>query len=110
MNNYVQTGTMLTVPAPADVNSGGGVIVGQIFGIASTNAETGDDVAIATQGVFELPKVAADDFSIGEAAYWDEAEGLVTVTATDNVAIGVAVSVAAADTASVRVRLDGAFA
>lgn len=110
MKNYHSLGNMLTVPAPAAVQSGDGVVVGQIFGVASNTAETGEAVAIATEGVYSFPKVAADAFSIGEPAYFDESEGLVTVTASGNVAIGVAIEAAGAGVATVNVRLDGVFA
>lgn len=110
MQNYHSMGNLLTVPAPADVQSGDGVIVGSIFGIASNTVEAGENVALAVVGVFTLPKVAADAFGVGEVVYFDASEGLVTETATDNTAIGVAIAAAGAGTANVNVRLDGTFA
>lgn len=110
MKNYIQMGSYLTVPAPADVSSGDGVVVGSIFGIASIDALTGENVSIATEGVYSMPKVGADDFSVGETVYFDDAAGLMTETPTDNVAVGVAVEAAPTGSATVSVRLDGKFA
>ena len=109
MKNHVQCGDNLTLPAPYDVSSGDGVLVGAIFGVAACDALTGADVDIVTREVFTLDKVAGDDFSIGEAAYWDNAAKLVTVTAAGNTRIGVAVAPAAAGTGTVDVRLNGSF-
>ncbi|MEM7667226.1 MAG: DUF2190 family protein [Pseudomonadota bacterium] len=110
MKNYVQMGSHLTVPAPADISSGDGIVVGSIFGIASIDALTGENVSIATEGVYSMPKVGADAFDVGETVYFDEAAGLMTETSTGNIAVGVAVEVAATSSAAVNVRLDGKFA
>jgi len=109
MKNYVQKGDTLTLPAPADVLSGAGVIVGSIFGIASGNAVSGASVDVATSGVFTLPKVSALAVAIGDKVYWDSAAKLVTKTSSGNTAIGVAVTVAANPSANVNVRLNGVF-
>ncbi|SEN58216.1 Predicted phage recombinase, RecA/RadA family [Gemmobacter aquatilis] len=107
MKNYIQKGDTLTIPAPAAVASGFPVIAGAIVGIASGGAASGAPVDVATVGVFELPKVAADNFVVGAAVYWDVTAELATSTATDNTKLGVAVATAAASTASVNVRLSG---
>lgn len=109
MKNFVHIGDNVTIPAPATVTSGEGVLVGSLFGIAATDATTAAALTLSTTGVFELPKVAADEMEIGEPIYWDDTAKLVTVTATDNTKIGVAVSDAGNGAASVRVRLNGAF-
>lgn len=58
--NFVQPGENLTVTAPEAVVSGDGVIVGDLFGIASFDAETAEDVVLVTEGVFTLNKVSTD--------------------------------------------------
>ncbi len=105
MKNFVQKGEAITVAAPAAVSSGDGVLVGGLFGVANGGAAIGADVTISTVGVFELPKTSTDSMTVGAAAYWDAAEGEVTVTATDNTFIGHAVMAAGNPSASVRVRL-----
>ena len=109
MKNFVQIGEAVTIPAPATVTSGEGVLVGSLFGIASNDATTAETLTISTTGVFEMPKVAADDMSVGDVIYWDDSAKLVTLTATDNTKIGVAVNDAGNGSGFVRVRLNGAF-
>ena len=109
MKNYVQKGDTLTIPAPYAVVSGGGVKAGSIFGIAAGAAEEAAEVDISTVGVFDLVKVAANSFTLGAAVYFDDTAKLATSTASGNTKIGVCVEAAAADTAAVRVRLNGSF-
>lgn len=109
MKNHVQPGNTLTLPAPADVLSGAGVVVGSIFGVANGDALSGELVDLDVVGVFTLPKVSALAIAIGDKVYWDDTNKLVTKTASGNTAIGVATSVAANPSASVDVRLSAAF-
>lgn len=109
MKNHVQPGNTLTLPAPADVLSGAGVVVGSIFGVANGDALSGEPVDLDVVGVFTLPKVSALAIAIGDMVYWDDTNKLVTKTASGNTAIGVATSVAANPSASVDVRLSAAF-
>jgi predicted RecA/RadA family phage recombinase len=69
MRNSIQPGDTLTIPAPADVLSGGVVIAGNLKGIAATDAASGAPVAVGVRGVFDLPK-AAVAFTLGSAVYW----------------------------------------
>lgn len=105
MKNYVQAGKSLTLPAPAAILSGDVVVIGEIRGIAAGNAATGEDCDVVTEGVFELPKVAADEFAIGDPAYWDGTAKRVTSTASGNTKIGVAVAAAAVASGVVNVKL-----
>lgn len=106
MRNHVQPGNTLTLPAPADVLAGDGVIVGSIFGIANGDALSGDPVDLDVVGVFDLPKVSALAIAIGDKVYWDSTAKLVTKTASGNTLIGVATTAAANPSASVSVRLN----
>ena len=109
MQNYVQKGENLTIAAPYDVASGGGVKAGLIFGVAAYDALSGADVDLVTVGVFDLPKVSTDVFAVGAAVYWDNTAKLVTSTASGNTKIGVAVTAAANPSGTVNVRLNGTF-
>ena len=109
MRNYVQAGDKITVTAAAAAASGDGVKIGTLFGIASGDAAIGDPLVLVTAGVFDMPKVAADDITLGAAVYWRASDGLVTTTASGNTKVGVAVSAAGNGAASVRVRLNGSF-
>lgn len=95
MKNYIQPGDSITVPAPADVKSGDLVVVGDLFGVAQFSAASGDPVEIATKGVFGLPKVSAQAWSVGAKVYYVAADKNVSTTATGNTFIGHATEVAA---------------
>lgn len=56
-----------------------------------------------------MPKVAADDVTVGAAVYWRASDGAMTTTASGNTKMVTAVSSAGTGTASVRVRLNGSF-
>lgn len=105
MKNYIESGDVVTLPAPAAVSSGDLVAVGKLHGVAQTNAESGADVALATRGVFELPKASAQAWTVGAKIYWDGTE--CTTTATSNTLIGCAMAVAANPSATGIVRLNG---
>ncbi len=109
MKNFIQKGDAITVAAPADVSSGDGVLLNALFGVASGDALTGADVVLATTGVFYLPKVTADNLTLGKRVYWNAATGEATATVSSNKLIGVAVAAAAAATTTVKVRLNGSF-
>lgn len=105
--NYIQPGDTITIPAPAAVAGGFPVVAGDIVGIAQGDAAISAPVDVKCSGVWELPKVAANNFALGAAVYWDAGDELATTTATDNTKLGVAVEAAPGDAASVRVRLSG---
>lgn len=109
MRNYVQKGENITTTAEAATVSGAGVKIGNLFGIASGDAEIGEPLVLVTVGVFEMAKVAADDIAVGAAVYWRASDGAVTTTASGNTKIGVATAAAGNGAASVRVRLNGTF-
>lgn len=106
MKNYIQMGHTVTLVAPADVSSGGGVLVGKLFGVANTDALSGADVEVTLCGVFELPK-ASGAITAGALVYWDNTAKNVTTTSTSNTLIGAAVVAAASGDATARVRLNG---
>jgi predicted RecA/RadA family phage recombinase len=89
-NNFVQPGKVITVPAPANVVSGEGVLVGNIFGVASHDALQGAQLELETEGVWALDKVAAETWSFGQAIYWNAGAKKATEEAGDNRLIGVA--------------------
>lgn len=109
MKNYVSDGENITVAAPAALNSGDGVLVGSLFGVASRTVASGAQVAIVVEGVFTLPKVGSQAWTVGAKVYWDAANNRCTTVATGNTLIGVAtaaVAGGAGDTTGT-VRLNG---
>lgn len=109
MQNYIQPGDSITVTAAAAASSGAGVKLGNLFGVASGDAEIGENLVLTTTGVFELPKVSTDDLAVGDAVYFRSSDSTVTSTASGNTKIGVAVAAAGNPSGAVRVRLNGTF-
>jgi len=81
MKNYIQSGDVITVAAPADVLSGEFVAVGSLFGVAQASAVAGDDVALATRGVFELVVANGAGATVGTPIYFGA--GMLTVEPND---------------------------
>lgn len=104
MRNYIQPGENITVPAPYDVASGAGCLVGDLFGIASGAALSGETVVIVTTGCFDMAKTVTDAVTVGASIFWNDTTKLATVTDT-GVPIGHAIAVAGNPSSTVRVRL-----
>ncbi|MDQ0315512.1 DUF2190 family protein [Amorphus orientalis] len=103
MRNYVQPGDVITVPASADIEAGDLVVIGSLVGVAAADAKSGNHVSLKTTGIFNMPKVSAQAWTIGAPIYWDGS--VATTVSTDNDLIGVAVAVAANPSPSGQVRL-----
>ena len=111
MRNYIQPGNTITLTAPYAVTSGGGLLVGAIFGVATADATQGKEVEAGLVGVFDLTKTATQAWGVGDKVHWDDTNKVATKTATGNTLIGVAVAAVggtAAETTG-RVRLNGSF-
>lgn len=106
--SYIQPGNVITVTAPDAVSSGDGVLVGDIFGIAMSDAAQGAAVELATVGVFAMGKVSAQAWTVGALIYFDASTGLATTAASGNKLIGAATAVADNPSATGAVRLSGA--
>ena len=72
MKNHIQTGDIITVPAPAGgIASGEGAIIGNIFGVAAYPAAVGEPVELATTGIYQLPKATTAVLTVGARVAWD---------------------------------------
>jgi len=109
MKNYIQPGETITLTAPYAVSSGGGALVGAIFGVAVGDVANGAQGEFRTTGVYSLTKETGTAWAVGDLIYWDNTNRRCTKTATNNKLIGVAVAAAASGDAVGRVRLNGAF-
>lgn len=108
MKNFVQHGDTVTITAAANITSGQLVNAGVLVGVAGTDALSGEQVAIKTTGVFELPKTSAQAWTVGAAIYMIPASGLcTTATTAGNILIGCAIEAAANPSATGIVRLNG---
>ncbi len=106
MKNFIQPGSVLTVPAPTGgVTSGGVVLLNSLLGVAAFDAEEAADVEVKVDGVFEVPKLSTDVVAIGDVLYWDATAGNMTKTATNNTRAGLAAQVAGNGTTLVQIKL-----
>jgi len=105
MKNYVQQGQVLTLSAPGAVVSGQYVTVGAIRGVAAYDAASGEPVELATEGVFTLPKVAAEDIAVGDLLYWTGTACTKTAGTGSKPLVGVAVRPASNGVTTVAVKL-----
>lgn len=94
MKNYIQPGAHITAIATgAAVTSGQGVLYERLFGVAQTSAAQNQTFTLATEGVFELPKVGSQAWTVGAAVFWDNSSTprrATTVGGNSNVYIGTA--------------------
>lgn len=111
MKNYISTGDVIRVTCPAGgKSSGDGVQIGNIFGVATHDAEANAELEIKVTGVFDLDKVSAQAWAtLGLPIYYDDAADLVTTEGSGNILIGVNVAAAANPSSAGRVRLNAAF-
>jgi predicted RecA/RadA family phage recombinase len=109
MQNYIQSGEVITLAAPYDVASGAGLLVGTIVGIATGAALSGTPVEVKLEGVVDVAKVSAQAWTAGATIYWDDTAKNFTTTSTSNTKVGVAVQAAANPSAIGRIRLNGSF-
>jgi predicted RecA/RadA family phage recombinase len=110
MKNYLQLGDNLTLPAPRAVASGAGALIGSIFGVASADAASGEDVSFVRVGVFTLPKAIGTAWTAGQKLYWDNTNFNVTTNASGTTLIGAAAAAAASGDTSGSVLLTGQVA
>jgi predicted RecA/RadA family phage recombinase len=108
VKNSVQYGDTLALPAPYAVASGGGALIGSIFGVAVTALANGETGSFQLEGVYTLPK-ATGAATLGARAYWDDTAKKVTATSTSNTLVGVFVAAYASGDTSANVRLNNSF-
>ena len=107
--NFIAPGDVLTFTAPTGgVASGAGVIVGNLFAVATGAAAEGAEFEGQVTGVWELPKATGAAINEGAKVWWSTADGDVkAATASGLFPIGTAVKAAGSADTTVRVRLDG---
>ncbi len=116
MKNYVQRGDSLPIVAPYAVSSGGGALIGSVFGVAATDLASGEEGTFRLVGVFAFPKATGAAANLYVKAYWNDTNKTVTASASGNTLIGVFVPAASTQNAayasgdtSAHVRLNGTF-
>lgn len=112
MKSFIQHGDSITVPAP-----NGGTVSGELYkvgafiGVAATTEVAGAPVTLKLGGVFELTKISAQAWAVGDLIYMNTtSRALTNVSATGLVLVGAATEVAANPSAVGRCRLNGVSA
>lgn len=107
MKNFVQNGDSITLIAPYAVSAGQGVLVGQVFGVASFDAAISTAVETLTEGVFDITKEPALAIAQGARLFWDNTNRRVTTVQPGNFPIGACTVAALAADTTVRAWIDG---
>lgn len=106
MNNFIHRGQTLDVTAPYAVLSGGGLKIGNLFGVAANTQAIGDSMEMQVEGVFQITKDASV-FAQGDLVYWDDVAKKATSTVGANLLIGGAELAQLTGDATVQVKLFG---
>ena len=69
MKNQICDGNTIDHTPTVDVASGATALIGKLVGVALGNVKADTEGTFVTTGVFELPKVAADDIGQGTQVY-----------------------------------------
>ena len=109
MKNSFQEGDRIALAAPYAVSSGGGALIGAIFGVAVTDLANTEIGTFALEGVFALPKATGAAATLGAKCYWDNTNKNVTATVGSNTLIGVFVAAYASGDTTANIRLNGSF-
>ncbi len=111
MQNLIQDGHTMTYTVPVDasapVKSGDLVVVGAVVGVAVTDGLPGETIALAVEGVYELPK-GSGALAQGAKAYANVTDGVLTIvgTASGNTLAGYVWADAVAADTVVNVRIN----
>ena len=107
MRNFVQAGVVITHRLAAAVASGDLLLIGSLGAVATGAGAIGDQVACKVTGVFTLPKVEAQAWTVGAKIYWAAGSSQMTTASSGNTLVGVAAAAAANPSTTGQVRLDG---
>ena len=107
---YVQKGDNLDYknPTEAEIEAGSVIKFGNMCAVAAATIPPGEVGAIATVGVWTLPKDSSE-VTAGALVYYDDSADKATTTKKDNV-LGIAAADAKTDAAAVTVKLNVGFA
>jgi len=104
---FVQKGDVVTLIAPTGgVTSGVGVLIGQLFSIATATVAQTLEFEGAVTGVHEIAKTSALAISTGDVLYWDDTNKVVNKTSSAQKEVGWAVSDAANPSSTVYILLN----
>ncbi|GIU22227.1 DUF2190 family protein [Shewanella sp. MBTL60-007] len=87
MKNQICDGNTINHTPTVDVKSGEAILIGNLVGVALGDVAANTEGTFVPTGVFDLPKVAADDIGQGTQVYL-KADGNITTTASGNALAG----------------------
>lgn len=95
--NFIQQGDTLDIVAAANLTSGTPIAVGALAAIPLSTVLSGQPCAVRVEGVFQVPKVAGNAFTVGQRVnFRPSASAFTLATAATGDLLGAAVAVAAA--------------
>lgn len=94
MKNFIQPGDNIDVIAPADVNSGAMVLIGSLLGVATKTVLSGATVSIGVKGVYKVPKLTANVWTVGLKVNYNTATGEFQLAASTLASAGTVVEAA----------------
>ena len=103
---FVQTGNSIDYTPVSDVAAGDVVFVGDICGVPHADIVAGEPGVLGVEGVFDFAKKTDDAIAAGAAVYWNDTTFASDADSGSDKVIGVAVKAAAAEDATVRVRIN----
>lgn len=108
MKNFIQDGNTINYTVAGTPVKGGELrMVGDVAAVAVTDGAVGETIAMHVTGVYELPK-GAGAITQGAAVYADAGGTGIVTTAEGNKFAGYAWEEAAAEAATVLVKINGA--
>lgn len=105
---FIHNGDSIDYTPGSAVAAGDVVVQGDLIAIAKLDIAAGQRGALATVGVFDVPKNTGSSAAItaGTKLYWDSAEEVATSTSGGNKYLGKAVQDAGDEDTTVRVKLE----
>jgi predicted RecA/RadA family phage recombinase len=103
--SYLYDGDRVYHTSGSDVPVGTVLLIGDTVSVADRPLVANVLGSVAVEGIFSMPK-AAEAISLGVVVYWDNTNGVITTTATNNKRAGKSASAAASGDATVHVNLN----
>lgn len=78
MKNFIRDGEVQILIAQSEVKPGDIVINGSLLGVAIVGGDKGDEISVATKGVYEFSKAPELTINLGDKAYLNPDDYLLT--------------------------------
>jgi len=109
MKNFVQKGDVITMtPTAGNLTAGQGLLVGALFGVATSDVAQNTPGEFITEGVVDIAKTSALEITAGSRVFWVPGSSAVNTTSASQVCVGIALATAPNPSPTVRIKL-GAY-